>query len=273
MSPGITAVAEDDFRLEARNVGFSYTRPLILNLNLGLSSRIVTGLIGPNGCGKTTVLRLLDGILRPQQGEVLVNGSLPLARMTRKQIARSIAVVPQNGGFYHYETVFGFTMQGRSPHLSLLGFESDRDEGIVRRALEMTRLEDHLDKRVPDLSGGERQRLLMARALAQEPETLLLDEFTANLDINYQVELMRLVRRITRERNLATLVVSHEINLLASFCDRIVLMAAGRIIRHGTVKEVVTRENLRELFGLDFQVRSAATGTPEVLPVLNDRKS
>ncbi len=259
--------------MEARDVSFSYSCPLIRNLNLGLPPGIVTGLMGPNGCGKTTVLRLLDGILRPREGEVILHGGIPLARLTRKEIARRIAMVPQNAGSYHHETVFGFTMQGRSPHLSLLGFETDRDEEVVREALELTRMTAHLKARVSEISGGERQRLLLARALAQQSEILLLDEFTANLDINYQVELMRLVRRITQERKLGTLVVSHEINLLASFCDRVILMAEGRVFQQGMVVEVMTRENLRRLFDLDFVVRRGVAGVPEVLPILDDRKS
>jgi len=257
-----------DTLLEARNLSFSYSRPVVQEFSLGLPPGKVTGLIGPNGSGKTTVLRLLDGILRPTGGDVLLHGSVPLARLSRKEIARRIAMVPQNGGSYYYQSVFEFTMQGRSPHLSLLGFESERDIDIVRDTLEMTCLSALSHARVSEISGGERQRLLLARALAQQAEILLLDELTANLDINYQVELMRLVRRITRERKLASLVVSHEINLLASFCDWIVLMAEGKIFRQGPVAEAVTEESLRGIFGLDFFVRRSATGPPEILPVL-----
>jgi iron complex transport system ATP-binding protein len=159
-------------------------------------------------------------------------------------------------------------MQGRSPHLPLLGFETARDEEIVRAALEMTHLADHLDDRISEISGGERQRLLLARALAQQPEILLLDEFTANLDINYQIELMRLVRRLTRDRGLATVVVSHEINLVATFADYIALMKEGTIRYQGSVTATVTRENLKGLFGLDFLVRRLPSGVPEVLPIM-----
>lgn len=126
--------------------------------------------------------------------------------------------------------------------------------------------------RVCELSGGERQRLLLARALVQESRILLIDELTANLDINFQIELMRLVRRLTRERGLATLVVSHEIHLLAAFSDRIALMGAGVIRAQGTVVEVATRENLERLFGIDFLVRVSGQGLPEILPILEERR-
>jgi iron complex transport system ATP-binding protein len=255
--------------LEARGISFSYAGPVVRDVSLSLSAGSITGIIGPNGSGKTTLMRILDGILRPSAGEVFLWGDKPLARLKRKEIARHIAMVPQNGGIWHYQSVFQFAMQGRSPHLSLLGFESSQDEGIARSALEMTQLTGLQNMRASNISGGERQRLLLARALAQQAGILLLDEFTANLDINYQVELMRLVHRITRERGLATLIISHEINLLAAFCDRIALMAEGRIFCQGPAREIITRQNLNALFGLDFSVRSLAGGAIEVLPVIH----
>lgn len=259
----------DSVMLEARRVSFDYQHPILRDVSLGLRAGTVTGIIGPNGSGKTTLLRLLDGIVPPRSGDILLGGDRPISRMKRKEIARHIAMVPQNGGVYHYQTVFQFAIQGRSPHLSLLGFESARDEEITLEALEMTRLTSFLDSKVSEISGGEKQRLLLARALAQQTEILLLDEFTANLDINYQVELMRLVQRITRERNLATLVVSHEINLLGSFCDGVILMSQGIIRRQGCIQEVLTQEHLKQIFGLDFSVRSLPGGKAEVLPIID----
>jgi iron complex transport system ATP-binding protein len=255
--------------LEARDLCFDYHRPILRDISFMLGAGTVTGIIGPNGSGKTTILRLLDGLVRPLSGQVLLHGERALSGLKRKEIARHIAMVPQNGGIYHYQTVFQFAMQGRSPHLSLLGFESQRDEQVALEALQMTQLTHYLDSRVSEISGGEKQRLVLARALAQQTEILLLDEFTANLDINYQVELMRLVRRITRERNLATLIVSHEINLLGSFCDRMILIAQGTIRYQGSVREVLTQEQLSEIFGLDFSVRLLPGERVEVLPIIN----
>jgi iron complex transport system ATP-binding protein len=255
--------------LEAQGLEFSYANPVIRDFSLTLPAGMVTGMIGPNGSGKTTALRLLDGILRPAAGTVIFTGAGPLLHLRRREIARRIAMVPQNGTVYFDQTVFHFAMQGRSPHLSLLGFESELDEEVTLRALEMTQLTRYMDAPVSTLSGGEKQRLLLARALAQESEVLLVDELTANLDISFQIELMRLIARITRERNLATLVVSHEINLLATFADNVALMEAGIILAQGTVAEVVNRANLKHLFGLDFTVRMLSDGKPEVLPVIN----
>jgi len=259
--------------LEARSVGFSYRQPVLEEFSVCLRRGEVTGIIGPNGSGKTTALRLLDGIMTPTSGEILFEGSTPLASMSRREIARSIAMVPQNGTLLYSQTVFEFAMHGRAPHLSLFAFESGRDEETVREALEMTRLSGFTHRRVAEISGGEKQRLLLARALVQDAGVLLVDELTANLDVNFQVELMCLVRDVTRERGLATLVVSHEINLLAAFADRIVLLCGGRTSAAGAPVEVLTRENLKDLFGLDFAVCVNDEGVPEVLPVMSERKS
>lgn len=256
-------------KLEARNVTFAYARPVVSGLSLELNAGTLTGIIGPNGSGKTTVLRLLDGILHPAAGQVYLAGVGPVHQLPRREVARHIAMVPQNGGILYPQTVFQFALQGRAPHLSFLGLETVQDEQIVLEALEMTTLTQYLEARVSEISGGEKQRLLLARALAQQPQILLLDELTANLDINFQVELLRLVRRVTRERHLATLVVSHEINLLSGFADRIVLMSCGKILRQGSVSETVTEKNLKQLFGLDFTVRPMTDGTVEVLPVMS----
>jgi iron complex transport system ATP-binding protein len=263
-------VSLDPIALEARAVDFAYRGPLISGFSLQLRPNEVVGVIGPNGCGKTTVLKLLDGILSPSSGEVLINinGRQSLALLSRKEIARRIAMVPQNGGLPGHQTVFHFALQGRSPHLSLLGFESAHDEEITREALRLTHLEEYADALVSEISGGEKQRLLLARALTQQPAILLLDEFTANLDVNYQVELVSLVVRITRERRLATLVVSHEINILAAFCDRIILISDGAILRQGSPSEVLTEANLLQLFGISFTVRQGNNQAPEVMPVI-----
>jgi len=266
-------VCAGDIILEARGVSFSYRSPVIRDFSLGLPAGLVSGIIGPNGSGKTTALRLLDGILRPASGDVLLRGAGSLQRLKRKEIARRIAMVPQNGTVFYYQTVFQFTMQGRSPHLSLLGFESALDEEITLRALEMTQLTGYLHAPVSTLSGGEKQRLLLARALAQQPEVLLVDELTANLDINYQVELMSLIARITREKHLATAVVSHEINLLASFADRIALIEGGTILEQGSAAEVINLGNLKRLFGLDFSLRWRPDGKPEILPIINEGRT
>jgi len=149
-----------------------------------------------------------------------------------------------------------------------MGFETGRAEEIALEALEMTQLTKYRDARAEEISAGEQQRLLLARALTQQTKILLLDEFTANLDINYQVELMRLVQRITRERNLTTLVVSHEINILGTFCDRVILMSEGSVRYQGSVQEALTEDSLKQLFGLEFKVQPLPGGKVEITPII-----
>jgi iron complex transport system ATP-binding protein len=260
--------------IEARNVSFSYGRPVVRDVSLQLKTGQVTGIMGPNGAGKTSLLRLLDGILSPDSGEILVRQRTPLQKLRRKELARYIALVPQNGGLHYPITVFEFAMQGRSPHLPFLGFETGDDESIVEHALDRTGLTSLRSCRVSEISGGEKQRLLLARALAQDAQVLLIDELTANLDIKYQIELMGLVCRSTREKGLATLVVSHEIQLLTSFCDELVLMSRGRITLQGPVGEVVSGDNLKNVFGIDFSVSTKPGSHPEIIPIIRpgDRK-
>jgi len=266
-------MSESPTLIEARRIRFDYHRPIVRDVSFSLAPGTVTGIVGPNGSGKTTILRLLDGMMPPLSGEIFLGGGRSLSTMKRKEIAQHIAMVPQNGGLYYYQTVFQFAIQGRSPHLSLLGFESAEDERITLEALAMTQLTGYLNSKVSEISGGEKQRLLLARALTQQTQILLLDEFTANLDINYQVELMRLVRQITHERKLATLVVSHEINILGAFCDRIMLMSEGTICHQGSVQEVLTPHHLKQIFGLDFSVRNLTGGKAEVLPIITEESS
>src|SRR5262249_22864484 len=156
------------------------------------------GVAGPNGAGKTTLLRLLYGRLAPRSGELLLFGRQPLARLRRRDLARLIAVVRQDTAIGLPVTVSGFVMQGRYPYLTGFGFESARDLQIVSEVLRQTALDHLAHKNVDEISGGERQRVLLARALAQQPRILLLDEPTANLDIKYQLETLSLVRQVTR---------------------------------------------------------------------------
>lgn len=222
------------------------------------------GVIGPNGSGKTTLIRVIDGILVPEKGRVTVNGNT-VRGMKRREIARVIAVVPQDFPMVFPFRVIEVVMMGRSPHLGMLRFEGETDLRIVEKAMEMTDTAPLAYRSMDSLSGGERQRVLIARALAQEPEVILLDEPTAFLDIRHQVELFDLMKVLNRERGLTVLAVTHDINLAASYCERVLLLKEGNIHHMGAPEAVVTEENIGAVYETDVLVdANPLSGLPRV---------
>jgi iron complex transport system ATP-binding protein len=207
--------------------------------------------LGPNGAGKSTLLRVLAGTLAPAQGEALLFGA-PLAGLDRREIARSVAVVRQSD-----EVSFGFSVRqvvamGRAPHQGAWMREGDGDRAIVDRALSRCDLEGLAVRPVAELSGGEQKRVSIARALAQEPRVLLLDEPSAFLDVRHELDLYdRLADQVSREQ-LACVVVMHDLNIAAQYASRVVLMKRGRIVAQGKVEEVMTHARLKETFDADL---------------------
>lgn len=251
--------------LETRQVHFAYAQSVLDGVDLRLHSGEMLGVVGPNGAGKTTLLRLLYGRLTPQRGEVLLFGRQLMSRIGRRERARAISVVRQDTVIGLPITVSDFIMQGRYPYLAGFGFESARDTEIVTRALRHTTLEHLAHRFVDEISGGERQRVLLARALVQEPRILLLDEPTANLDIKYQLETFSLVQRVTRLLNMGTLIITHDLNPICEYADRLIFLKEGRVVCAGAPADVVTRENIQRVFDVDVLVDcNPVTGRPRV---------
>jgi iron complex transport system ATP-binding protein len=219
-----------------------------------LSRGQFVGLVGPNGSGKSTVIRALSRVLPPIRGQVLLD-SVDIYRMTARDLARRLAVVAQDNTVGFDFLVRDVVMMGRAPHLSRFGLEHPRDVSVAEECMELTHTSAFADRTITSLSGGERQRCMIARALAQEPEVLMLDEPTAHLDINHQIEILDLARKLTAQRGLATLVVLHDLNLASQYCDLLALIADGRVIAGGTPREVVTEENIRAAYHAEVQVR------------------
>lgn len=256
--------------LELRDVGFAYgragarqARPFSMaGLSLTVARGEILGVIGPNSAGKTTLIRLLTQMLAPRAGEIFLNGR-PLARVSPWELARAVAVVPQDAPPSLRFTVEQLALMGRYPHAPARFFESPADLAVARAAMAATGVLKLAPLPVEILSGGERQRAMLARALAQEPDLLVLDEPTAHLDLRHQVECAALLERLNRERGTTILLVSHDLNLAARLCDRLLLLSEGRIARLGRPPEVLDEALLRSVYGCDVAVERAA-GPPRV---------
>lgn len=235
--------------LDIHGLTFSYGERCVLKkVSLSVSPGETLGVIGPNGSGKSTLIRVISRVVPLVTGCVSIDGT-DLCRLSRSQLARRIAVVPQAPTLPEAFTVLEIVMMGRTPHLGFLRSEGPRDLGVVERAMEVTNTSALAERRIGELSGGERQRVVLARALAQEPQVLLLDEPTAHLDINYQVSLLDLVDRLKHEQGLGVLLVLHDLNLAAQYCQRLLLLHRGEVFTRGTPAEVITEANVRAVYG------------------------
>lgn len=251
--------------VELRAVTFGYAaarraRPFQLApLSLTVGHGEIVGVIGPNSAGKTTLIRLLTRVVRPSAGEILLDGR-PLASLPAAALAREIAVVPQELPQAFPFTVEQLVLMGRYPHDPGRYFEGEDDRAVARAAMAATGVLDLAARPLDELSGGERQRAVLARALAQEPRLLVLDEPTAHLDLRYQAECVGLLRRLNRERRMTVVLVAHDLNLAAEVCDRLLLLSAGRVARIGPPEQVLEEELLRAVYGCDVVVDKSPSG-------------
>jgi iron complex transport system ATP-binding protein len=225
----------------------------------------LVGLVGPNGAGKSTLIRLVAGLLRPARGAVRMGGLDPAAA-PRREVARICALVPQEPRAPWPFTVREAVMMGRAPRQGLLAMPGKLDVGAVEGALQACDLVELAGRRLDQLSGGERRRVFFARALAQEPRLLLLDEPTAFLDLAHQVMAMRMAR-VAARGGLAVVAVLHDLNLAAAACDRLVVLSRGRVVAEGAPSAVLTPERISQVWGVEvWRGENGASGTPVVLP-------
>jgi len=252
--------------IECSQLSFDYGEGVVLQqVDLAVRPGEFVGLVGPNGSGKSTLLSLLAGLLTPATGEVRFEQK-PLASIARRELARSVAYVPQQ-----VELAFPFTVQevvltGRHAHMGWLAWESDEDLRIARHAMEAVGIQELAHRRFRDLSGGERQRVMIAAALAQQPQVLVLDEPTASLDLHYQDEAMRVVERLVHETGMAAVMAVHDLNLAMAWCPRLVMLDRGQLVADGDPEGVVTSQRLNAVYGTGAEVVGHA-GRRAVLPV------
>lgn len=226
--------------------------------------REIIAILGPNASGKSTLLKLLAGLLRPFSGFVRLDGE-EVSELDARVRARRIALVQQESPILFPLRVWEFVLQGRYPHGQRLHLESDGDLLMVGNGLAQVGASDLRERWMDQLSGGEKQRVILARALTQQPEMLLLDEPTQHLDIGGKVELVRQLRRLGNENRYTVMIVTHELNLTAEFCDRVVLLHHGKCLASGTPREVYQRDLLAQVFEAPIDVEILPNGRPHVL--------
>ena len=258
--------------LRADRVSFSYDATnnaafVLRDVTAELHRGEILGILGPNGSGKTTFLRLLSGTRTPTSGEVLLEGT-SLDRLPRRAIAQRIAVVPQETHLAFDYTVMEMVLMGRYPHLGMFQLEGPRDFEIARDALRATGTAALEGRQFNTLSGGEKQRVVIASALAQASDILLLDEPTASLDLGYQLEVASMLARLNADRGVTIAVSTHDLNFAATVCSSLVMMRDGQVIASGPTERVLSPANIRALYDVDADVhRHEASGHLVVVPV------
>jgi iron complex transport system ATP-binding protein len=251
--------------LTLRKVGFHYGASwAVKGVDLKVFPGEMLGILGPNGSGKTTLLKLLDGMLLPHEGEVLVRGKNMVA-LKRGEVAKVVAMVAQENFFRFSFSVLEVVLMGRFPHLGRLQFERDKDMEIAVNALRATHALELSERSIHELSGGEKQRVLLARALAQEPGVILLDEPTSFLDLKYKKEIFDLIESLTKKKDLSVVIVSHDIDLVSQYCHRIVMLKQGAVHLTGTPGQVIDAESIQKVYECAvFVDKHPLTGKPRV---------
>ena len=254
--------------LEVQDLWVSYgQRQALAAVTFSVERGEFLGVIGPNGSGKSTLVRTISGVLRPGRGRVLFQGQ-EVVQARPGDLARQIAVVPQLPALPEALQTYQMVLLGRNPYLGFLGREGSRDHEIVERAMRATGTWELASRLMGDLSGGERQRLVAARAIAQQPELLLLDEPTAHLDVGHQSALLDAILGSRGPGELTVLAVFHDLNLAAQYCPRLVLLSGGRIVADGAPQDVLTSEQISEVYGAEVCVTThPVNGAPVVLPL------
>ncbi len=281
-SQAVTDSSSQAYQVTALKFQYPHTRAsasswIIDGLAFEVRIGEILGVIGPNGSGKTSLLKLLARVLLPQKGSVTLFGR-PIADMPQVEVARNVALVPQDSPVFFPFTITEMVLMGRYPHhrgaagLYGLGWEGPEDMRLAEEAMHETDVMHLAHRLIGDVSGGERQRAIIARALTQQPRVLLLDEPTAFLDLNHQLDICTILRRLNEEHGLTVILVSHDLNLASQYCDRLLLLDRGRLFRIGTPLEVIQPDVLESVYRCRVLVDShPVTGLPRVTLPGRDR--
>ena len=251
-------------KVKVKDVEFSYASvPILKAVCIELAESEMLGVVGPNGAGKSTLIRCIDRILRPQKGSILLD-ERDIKELHLMELAKKMGYIPQSTAQIFPATVFDTVLMGRRPHLGWRSSETDTEK--VLEILQMMNIEDLAMRDINELSGGQQQKVFIARALTQEPEVLLLDEPTSNLDIRHQLEVMDIIKNIVWDKRISAIMAIHDLNLASRYADRIVMMSHGTIFSAGDPASALTPENIEYVYGVEVKV-STYDGKPYIVPV------
>lgn len=257
--------------IEVSDLKFSYGENIILDgISFSIEKGTFVSIIGPNGSGKTTLLKNMSGVLHPSEGAIKFEG-VDIGKYKRRELARHMAYVPQSTYVDFDFTVMEVVLMGRSPYMGNFQSETYEDIKTAEDAMDMVNVLKLKDKKITRISGGERQRVLIACALTQTPEAIMLDEPVSNLDIQYQVEVLGILKRLCRTKGMTALVVLHDLNLSAEYSDSVILLNKGRLQHAGSPEDVMTKSNIEKAYNTDvYMTTNPVSGKPHIIPVFND---
>lgn len=248
--------------IKLENLSLSYSpRPIFTKLNASLNQGQLVGLLGPNGCGKTTLIKLMAGLLKPDTGEVFFSGK-NLKEYSRKSLAKNIAVLPQESSLEFPFSALEVVLMGRYPYLKTFQWESSQDLQIAKEAMEQTDSWQFAKQDIRELSGGERERVLLARALTQKPQVLLLDEPTTHLDLKHQRRTYTLLKTLNQKHNFTMVVVLHDLNFAMELCDHVWLLDEQGHLQSGDPEGILTPKQIENIFGVPVAAQSTTSGKP-----------
>ena len=252
--------------LQVQDINFSYDQETILrSISINIKSQEFVGVIGPNGSGKSTLLKLLGSVLKPDSGQIFFK-ERNYINYQRKQLAQSITWVPQEHPMVFPFKVSEIVLMGRHPYLSAFTFEGENDIEIARSAMKQTQTLQFAERGFNEISGGEKQRVVIAGAIAQEPELMILDEPTSTLDIKYQIQILSILKRLNENKKTTVILAMHDLHLASKFCTRLILLEEGKIFKDGTIKEVLQKEHIERVYGVKVHLIHDQDGNIMISP-------
>jgi len=252
--------------IKIKNLSFSYDEEVLNNININFEKGKFYTILGPNGSGKTTLLRLISKSLNVNKEEIFIEGK-DLFTIKSKLLSKKMAMVPQSTEIEFDFSVEDIVLMGRTPHIPRFCSESEEDFSIAKAAMEMTNTLKLKDKKINQLSGGERQRVIVARAICQDTEIILLDEPISHLDIHHQIEIMNEIKQLNENKNITIIAVLHDLNIAAAYSDSMILMNKGHVHSFGTPENVLTEKAIEEVYGLEVYItKNPKTNKTFIMP-------